>query len=163
VCADRLHEARQLGRGGDVGAQDPAGPECPRRGVEAVPGGEHVEDDPVRAFTGSGQLLGQVSQREPPGRVVAPEELGDITTCDVGELLTALERGHPAVGPDGSQERAGEGPRAHPGLDDHGTREDVGHGHDLGRVLRVDHGRSARHRDDELAEQRTEHQVLAAG
>ena len=42
-------------------------------------------------------------------------------------------------------------------------REDVGHRHDLGGVLRVDDGRAARHRDDELRQQRPEHEVLPAG
>ena len=39
--------------------------------------GEHVQDDPVDVLAPR-QSLGQVADGEPPGRVVAAEELGDV-------------------------------------------------------------------------------------
>ena len=92
----------------------------------------------------------------------AAEELGDVAAGDVGELLAALVGGHPAVGADRTQQGAGQRPRADAGLDHVGAGEDVGHGHDLGGVLGVDHRRATRHGDHELREQGPEDEVLPA-
>ena len=112
---------------------------------------------------GRGQRLGEVAEGEPPGRVVAAEELRDVGPGDVGELLAPLVGRHPAVGADRAQQGAGQcaGPDA--GLDDVRAGEDVGHRDDLGGVLGVDHRGTARHRDHELAQQRPEDEVLPAG
>jgi hypothetical protein len=167
VEAHRLHEAGQLGRGGDVGAHDAARSQCAGGGVDALPGSQHVQDHPVVALPRGRELLGEVAEAQGPGRVGLPvrgtEELGDVAAGDVGELLAALVGRELAVGTDGAQERAGERTRADPGLDDVGAGEDVGHGHDLRGVLGVDHGGTARHRHHELREQRAEDEVLAAG
>ena len=66
-------------------------------------------------------------------------------------------------GPDRTQQRAAQRTGAGAGLDDAGAGEDVGHRHDLRGVLGVDDRGAARHRDHELAEQRAEDEVLAAG
>ncbi len=69
VHAHRLDEPGQLGGGGDVRADDAAGAQRVRGGVEALPRREHVEDDPVDALPGGGQRLGEVAQVQLPGRV----------------------------------------------------------------------------------------------
>ena len=78
----------------------PPGRERLGDGVDALPRREHVEDHPVDALAGR---RASSSARSPtvqaPGRVVAAEELGDVAPGDVGELLAALVRRHPAVGP----------------------------------------------------------------
>ena len=91
------------------------------------------------------------------------EELVDVAAGDVGELLAQLVRRHRAPRADGAQQRAGQRARAGAGLDDAGAGVDVGQRDDLGGVLGVDDGRAARHRDDELGEQRPEDEVLPAG
>ena len=47
VPAQGFHGARELGRGGNVTAGQAAGREDRGDRVHAVPGGEHVQDDPV--------------------------------------------------------------------------------------------------------------------
>ena len=113
------------------------------------------------------QRLGEVADREAPRRggsaLGGAEELVDVAAGDVGELLAALVRRDAAERADGAQQRAGQGAGADTGLDDVRAGEDVGERDDLGRVLRVDDGGAARHRDDELGEQRPEDEVLPAG
>ena len=109
-----------------------------------------------------GQLLGEVAQPQLPRGVVASEELGDVASCHVGELLAALVGQHPTVWSDGPQQGAGQGAGADPRLDDVGAGEHVGHGDDLRGVLGVDDGRATWHRHDELREQRPEDEVLTA-
>ena len=92
-----------------------------------------------------------------------PKNWVTLLRGDVGELLAPLVRRHAAVRADGAQQRAGQRAGADAGLDDAGAREDVGHRDDLGGVLGVDDRRAARHRDHELAQQRPEDEVLAAG
>ncbi len=92
----------------------------------------------------------------------APKNCDDVAAGDVGELLAPLVRRHPAVRADGPQQRAGQCAGADAGLDDVRAREDVGERDDLGGVLGVDDRGAARHRDDELREQRPEAEVLAA-
>ena len=166
VDADRLDEAGELGRGGDVRAHDAAGAEGVGGRVETLPGRQHVEDDPVGALAGGRQRLGQVAEREPPGGMGLPlgrsEELVDVAAGDVGELFATFVRRHPPVRADGPEEGAGEGAGADAGLHDVGTGEDVGERDDLRGVLGVDDGRAARHRDHELREQRSEAEVLPA-
>jgi hypothetical protein len=62
VGPDRLGEAGQLRGGGDVGADDAAGPQRVGGGVQAGPGRQHVEDDPVAPVARRRQLLGQVDR-----------------------------------------------------------------------------------------------------
>ena len=113
-----------------------------------------------------GQALLEVAEPQVPGRVGLAlgggEELVDVAPGDVRELLAELERRHAAPRSDGAQQRAGEGTRAGTGLDDARAGEDVGERDDLGGVLGVDHGRSARHGHHELVEQRAEDEVLPA-
>ena len=92
-----------------------------------------------------------------------PKKARALPAGDVGEVLAALERDQLAVVADGPQQRHAQGPGPDPGLDDPGAGEDVGHRHDLGRVLGVDHGRPARHRHHVVGEQRTQREVLGAG
>ena len=114
-----------------------------------------------------GQALLEVAEPQVPGRVGLAlgggEELVDVAAGDVGELLAQLVRRHASPRADGAQQRAGQGTRPDTGLDDAGAGVDVGQRDDLGGVLGVDHGRAARHRDDELVEQRAEDEVLPAG
>src|SRR6478752_4373734 len=70
-------------------------------GVEALPRGQHVEDDPVAPLPRRRQRLREVAERQLPRGVRLAgrpaEELADVAAGDVGELLAALERRHPAV------------------------------------------------------------------
>jgi hypothetical protein len=106
------------------------------------------------------KLVGEVSDGEAPCGMVAGEELGDVLPGHVGELLAPFVRRHPAVRPHRTEQGASERTGPDPGLDDVGAGEHVGHRHDLGGILGVDHGRAPRHGDDELGEQRAEDEVL---
>ena len=162
VQADGLHEPGQLCRGRDVRADDAAGTQGAGRRLQTVPRGQHVEDHPVGLLARRGQRLREVADREAPRRVVAAEELGDVGTRHVGELLAPLVRRHPAVRPHRAQQGAGERAGPDAGLDDVRPREDVDHGDDLRGVLGVDHRGTARHRDHELAQEGPKDEVLPA-
>ena len=82
--------------------------------------------------------------------MVAAEEVRDVPGGDVGELLTAFEGQHTSVVADRAQQGEGERTGADSGLDDGGTGEHIAHRGDEGRVLRIDHGGSARHRQHEV-------------
>ena len=168
VGAQRLDHAGQLGGGRDVGAHDAAGNQRVGDRVDTAPRVEHVEDDPVDPVRAElGQPLLEVPEAEVPRRVGRAlrggEELGDVASRDVGELLAQLEGRDPSPRADRPQQRAGERTRSGARLDDARTREDVGERDDLRGVLRVDHRGAARHRHHELGQQRPEHEVLAAG
>ena len=95
----------------------PPGTQRARGRVEALPGGEHVEDDPVGALARRGQLLGEVAERELQAGWSPPKNWVTLRAGDVGELLAALVRRHPAVRPDRAQQRAGQRAGADAGLD----------------------------------------------
>jgi hypothetical protein len=57
-----------------------------------------------------GQLDGEVAQGEPPGGVVAAEELGDVLARNLGELRAPFVRRHDAVRAHGAEQGAGECP-----------------------------------------------------
>ena len=165
VVAGRLGHAGQLGGGGDVADEHPAGGERVADDVEALPGREHVQDDPVDrpGLDRVRQRLDQVADGDRPGGVLAAEERPHVALGDVGEVLAALEGvQHPVVA-DGTQQGHAERTRAHPGLDHAGAREDVGHGDDLAGVLGVDHRRAAGHRQHVVRQQRPDREVLDAG
>ena len=115
----------------------------------------------------AGQRLGEVADGELPGRVGLPS--GAPKNCSTLRRATSANSSrrsydvHPAERADGAQQRAGQRAGADARLDDVGAGEDVGERDDLGGVLRVDDRGAARHRDDELREQRPEDEVLAAG
>ena len=66
------------------------------------------------------------------------------------------------LGPDRAQQRAGQRPGSGAGLQHACAREDVTLVHDLRGVLRVDHLRTARHREHVIHQQRAQHQELVA-
>src|SRR5690606_36009893 len=67
VVAQRLRGAGELGDGGDVGEEHAAGDEHVRRGLHALPGGEHVQDHTVHrgGAEGGGDVL-EVADGEVP-------------------------------------------------------------------------------------------------
>src|SRR5690606_19507386 len=69
--ADGLHGPGELGGGRHVAAQDAAGDERLGDGLQALPGGQHVEDDAVHV--GVGQVVLEVADGELPGGVRAAE------------------------------------------------------------------------------------------
>ena len=110
-----------------------------------------------------GQRLGEVADGEPPGRVVAAEELGRRSARATS--ANSSRRSYDDTRPCGPTARSSEqvsAPDPTPASTTSRAREDVGHRDDLGGVLGVDHRRAARHRDHELAEQRPEDEVLPA-
>ena len=134
--------------------------------VEALPGREHVQDDPVdgAGLDRVGQRLDQVADGDRPGGVLAAEEGPDVALGDVGEVLAALEGvQHARASPTARSSDMLSAPGADAGLDDAGAGEDVGHRDDLAGVLGVDHGGAARHRQHVVGEQRAQREVLDAG
>jgi hypothetical protein len=99
VLAQRLGDPGQLRGRGDIADQDPAGHEGVRDDVEALPRGEHVEDDPVDAagLDHAGEGVDEVADDDTPGGVVDPEEGTDVAAGDIGEVLAPLERDEPAA------------------------------------------------------------------
>jgi hypothetical protein len=94
--------------------------------------------------------------------VLPTEEGARVTAGDVGEVLAPLEREELAAVADGPQQRHAERPGADSRLDHAGAGEDVGHRHDLRRVLGIDHRGAARHRHDVVRQQRAQSEVLGA-
>ncbi len=157
VFADRLDGAGHLRRRRDVGAEDAAGDQGLGDGLQALPGGEHVEDDAVDV--GVGEVVLEVTDGERPRGVRAAEVALDVLRGDLGEVGAALVGVQHAVVADGAQQEAAERAGAHTGLDDAGAGEDVGHRQDLPRVLGVDHGGTAGHGQDIVGEQRAQREV----
>jgi hypothetical protein len=94
--------------------------------------------------------------------VRAAEDRLDVSTGDVREFFTPFKRVQVAVVSHGAEQRDGEGAGANPCFHYPGTGEDVGHGNDLPGILRVHHGSSAGHGEDEIGEQRAQGLVLLA-
>jgi len=165
VGTRRLGHPGELGDGGDITDEDTTGGQCAGDDIEALPGRQHVQDDPVDGarLDGLRQGFDQVADGDPPGWVRTAEEALDVASRDVGEVLAAFEGVQVPLVAHGPQERHAQRPRAHAGFDHVGAGEDVGHGHDLTGVLGVDHSRAAGHGEHVVAEQRTDRQVLDAG
>ena len=160
-----LGHAGELRHGGHVADHHTAGGECGGHGVQALPGGEHVQDHAVHGagLLGGTELLREVTEAQLPRGVRAAEHGLDVAACDLRELLAALERVHATLVPNRAQQGDAQRTRADPGLDHPGAREDVRHGHDLTRVLGVDHRRAAGHGEHEVLEQGAQRLVLDAG
>ena len=129
--------------------------------VDALPGREHVQDDPVDVLVV--EALHEVADGELPGRVPAVEELVDVLHALVGELLAALVGGHLAARARrrAAASRSGRRTRRRPRRPGR-----PGRCRPSPRSGRRPWGRPpprARHRDHELVEQRPEHEVLPAG
>ena len=117
----------------------------------------------VPASNSAGQRLGQIPDHDAPGvRQPAEEGLDVRASPPRRSPLGARTRRRRPVGPDRAEQREREGARSDPRLDHGRTGEDVGLGDDLRRVLRVDDRRAARHRHDEVAQQRAQREVLVA-
>ncbi len=154
---DGLDGARELGGGRDVAAEDAAGHEGLGDGLQALPGGEHVEDDAVDVRVG--QVVLEVADGELPGGVRAAEVALHVLLGDLGEVLAALVGVQHALVADGAQQEAAERAGAHARLHDAGAGEDVREGQDLPRVLGVDHGGTAGHGQDVVGEQGAQREV----
>ena len=145
---------------------DAAGPDATGAGVEAVPGREHVEDDPVDLVAGRRERVGEVADGQLPRGVALPiggaEELVDVPAGHVGEVLATFVRRQPAVRADRPEQGAGERTGPDAGLDHVGAGEDVGERDDLRGVLGIDDGGATGHGDDELRQERAEDEVLPA-
>ena len=76
MLADRLDGAGELGGGGHVGAEDAAGDQRLGDGLQALPGGEHVEDDAVDL--GVAKVVLEVADGELPRGVRAAEVALDV-------------------------------------------------------------------------------------
>ena len=89
----------------------------------------------------------------------APKNVLTFVARDLGEVVSPFVGVHGPVAADSAEQRTGERPRADAGLEDPGAREDVGHADDLGGVLGVDDRGTARHRQHEVGQQRSQGQV----
>ncbi len=160
-----LGESRELGGRGDITDEDPAGRERVGDDVEALPGGEHVEDDPVDRAVGHGerQRADEVADRDGPRGVGPAEEVLDVAAGDLREFGAALEGVHVPVVTDGPQQRHAQRAGADTRLDDPGAREDVGHRDDLSGILGIDDRRAPRHRHHVVREQRPQREVFDPG
>ena len=165
-AADVLRDAAELRRRGDVAEHDSAGGERVGDDVDALPRSEHVEDDPVDGCRRHcvRQLPRRGRRRRPPSSRALAEEGLDVRARDVGELRRGARRrrGAPRA-PIGAQQPERQRARADARLDDDRAGEDVGLGEDLRGILRVDDRGAARHRHDEVAQQRAQREVLVAG
>ena len=152
----------QLRHSRDVIDPHAAGGQDGGDGVEAFPGGEHVQDHPVHGarLFGADHFFLEVPEGDLPGRVRAAEDRLDVAAGDVGEFLAAFEGMQVAVVPHRAEQRDGQGAGADAGLDDARAGEDVCHGDDLAGVLGVHHGRAAGHREHEVREQGAQGLVL---
>ncbi|EHM25979.1 hypothetical protein SPW_5597 [Streptomyces sp. W007] len=155
--ADGLDGARELGGGGHVGAEDAAGHQGLGDGLQALPGGEHVQHDAVDV--GVGEVVLEVADGQLPGRVRGAEVALDVLLGDLGEVLAALVGVQHALLADGAQQEGAERAGSDPGLHDAGAGEDVGEGQDLARVLGVDHGGAAGHGQDVVGEQGAQREI----
>ncbi len=162
--ADRLRHPGQLGDRRDVAEHHPARGQRVGHHVDALPGGEHVEHHPVDGARPDRcrQRLDQVAHDDPPVLRLGAEEGHDVGLRDLGELGPAFERDKGSARPDPAQQPQAQRTGTDPGLDHRRAREDVAEAEDLRRVLRVDDRRAARHRHDEIAEQRAQREVLVA-
>ena len=153
VCTRmRLHRAGQLGGGGDVAAEHPAGHQHVGQRRRRSPRARACPGRPGRPGGGSvAGTLDQIADPQLPGRVGPAEEVLDVAAGDRGEVLAALVGDQPTGRSDRAQQVTGQRTRADPGLEHPGAGEDVGADQDLGRVLGVDHGRPARHLHGDLA------------
>ena len=154
----------QLGGGRDVRADDAAGHQRVGDRVDALPRREHVEDDPVGALAGGRQRLGEVAEAEAPGRVRSPPK--NWVTLARATSANSSRRSYDDTRPCGPTARSSEqvsAPDPTPASTTRAPGKMSAMRDDLGGVLGVDHGRAARHRHHELAEQRAEDEVLPAG
>ena len=135
-------------------------------GVHALPGRQHVEHDPVHGARGA-STGGSASARSPTvSRQAGWSPPKNWVTLRRATSANSSRRSYDDTRPRGPTARSSEqvsAPEPTPASTTRAPGEDVGHRHDLGGVLGVDDRRAARHRDHELAEQRPEHEVLAAG
>ena len=156
VQAHALNQAGHLGHGRNVADEHAAGCERLRHGIEALPGCEHVEHDAVDAagLFNLRQGVLQVADAQLPRRVGATEHGFNVAAGDVCELFTPFEGVHATVVADCTQQRDGQCAGTDAGLDDACAGEDVCLDDDLGGVLGVDDGCTARH---------GEHEVLVEG
>ena len=111
---------------------------------------------------GGRQRVDEVADRERPVRGAAPRKLTTLPRGDAGELVAPLERDQVAALPHRAQQPQRQGAGADAGLDDGRAGEDVAEGEDLRGILRVDDRRAARHRHDEVRQQRPHREVLVA-
>ena len=127
-----LDEAGELRDRGDIGDDDAARSQSAADRVESVPGGEHIEDDPVDGTGGEGlrEGLGEVADGDRPVLGLTIEEVGDVAGRDRGEFLTDFEGVDAAGRSDGAQQGHRQRSGADPGLDDGGTGVDVAEGDD---------------------------------
>ncbi len=83
VLAQRLDHPPELGGGGHVGADDPAGHQRGAHRVQHVPRGQHVQHHPVHVPFGR---LGQVAHPQCVGGMRPAEEGLDVLLGDRGEI-----------------------------------------------------------------------------
>ena len=152
-----LDQPGHLGGRRDVGDEDPAGRQRPPHGLDAVPGGEHVEHH--RIDIGQVQGLGEVAEREGPVARTEAVVLGDVGLGDGGELLAQLVAVHLAAVAHGANQGAGQGTGPHARLHHPGAGPEVGQANDARGVLGVDDLGPAGHGQDEVVEDRPQGQV----
>ena len=171
----RLHRPGQLGGRGHVTAQHAAGDQrgrgrgatpmaraCPVRSGRNYPVADqphHPAGHQFRIRPRGQRDSSARSPTEPPGRVRAAEEALTFSRAISAKSGPPLVGDQQPVLADGAQQPAGQRAGARARLQHPGAGEDVRHGHDLGRVLGVDHGRAARHGQREIGQQRPQRDV----
>src|ERR1019366_8865536 len=113
LAAQRLHGPRQLGRRGDVTADQAAWNQRCRGRVRVLPRREHVQHHPVVVSclpavsrVAVGRLRGQVADDKRPGRRGAAEVALHVAPGDLSEIGPALIGDHQARVPGGPQQPA---------------------------------------------------------
>ena len=164
-AADGFGHPRELSDGRDVADDDAARGEGGRDLVDALPGGEHVEYDPVdgAGFGDIRELFHQVADGQRPVGGRSAVESGDVAGRDIRELLTTLERQQTTGGADRTEQPERESTGTDARLDHGRTGEDVADRENSRRVFRVDDRCPPWHRHDEIVEKRAERQILVTG
>ena len=162
VVAQRLGDPGELGGRRDIADDHPAGQERVPDDAEALPRGEHVENDPVDGpgLDGPWQRLDEVADGHGPRRVVDPEERPGVPPGDLGEIRPAFEGMQAALLADRPEEGHRQRSRPDAGLDDNGAGEEIGIREDLACILGIDDGGAARHRHDVVGEQRPDREIV---
>ena len=144
VPAQRLHGARELGRGGDVTAGQAAGREHRGDRVDAAPRARACPGRPGRSRPVPSGLNSPVTSCQAGG--APPKNCSTLLRAISAKSGLRSNETSGALLPHRAQQPAAQRARAGPGLEHPRAGEHVGERHDLRRVLGVDHRRAALHR-----------------
>ncbi len=161
--ADALHDLHQLWDGGHVGHEHAARNQDVAHLLEVLPWLEHIEDD---AVNWAAQLvdgdIGQVTQaRRPPLRLLT-EVFLDVVHRVLEMIVANLVGEDVALWAHSTQQSHRKRARTRACLQDAGAHENVALNQDLSRVLGVNDGGAARHRQHVVHHEVAEEQEIAA-